>query len=81
MIGTGEGIAIAGVCGTVIAGILKYIPRRNNNKPTNPVDLSEYVTEKLCDERSGNIEQRVERLGVYMKESKDEILTAIREKK
>jgi len=84
MIGTGEGVAIAGVCGTITAAILRFVPRRNSNNsgnPGNPINPKDFVSEKLCDERSKNLEGRIERLGGYMKEVKEEILVEIRKKK
>lgn len=49
-LGVGEGIAILGICGTVITAMIKFVPRRNKNSPGhNPGNPGEYVRKDICD--------------------------------
>lgn len=59
MIGTGEGLAIFGVCGTIIAAIAKFVPKRNGNG---------VVSKELCNERH-------DRIGLDILEVKESINT------
>ena len=65
------------VTATVTAAVLRLIPsRKNGTPPALPVEP--LVTEKLCDERSGNIQARLDRMNTYLQETKSEILAAIK---
>ena len=45
MLGTGEGLAILGVCGTVITAMVKFVPSRQSPQPTNG---HAPVTKEMC---------------------------------
>lgn len=86
MLSTGDGIAVAFLFVTIIVAMIKFWhPRKNNKNPGNPatpvIDPKDFVPTILCDERSENLEGRIERLGDYMKETKTEIIAEIRKNK
>lgn len=76
------GLGTLGFFGTATAAIFRFLPRKNNSSPPSPVpsNPTELVTKVLCDERSKNIEARVERMHTYLIEVKKDILAEIRKK-
>lgn len=65
MISPGDGVALAGVCGVAIAGILRFVPNKTGNGG---------VSEKVCKLRYGTLKEDIKE----MKDDIKEILKTIK---
>lgn len=65
MLSIGEGIALFGVCGTVITAIIKMVPR-NNGRAIDKLK-ERIVFRDICDERHKNIDKNIEEIKTDLK--------------
>lgn len=61
MIDVGTGLTVLGIGGTITAAIIKFVPQRVSSNG-NGNNGNGCVTEKLCQERHGNLEKAVEKI-------------------
>lgn len=70
MLETGDGLAVFGVCGAIITGILKMVPKRNSNG----IDKAISKQEEICDGKRKLVVIDIK----YMKEKVDDTHTRLK---
>jgi len=63
----GTGLAILGICGTIITAIIKFVPSKKN------CNGEKYVEEKVCNQIEKNISNQIDSIKDMIGEIKNDI--------